>query len=64
MAHHSAEGVKADADDYVMEMLSGLEENLMRLLTTVRNGIREVQRSTVAQEADRQNPGAEGDGNQ
>lgn len=64
MAHHSAEGVKADADDYVMEMLSSLEENLMRLLTTVRNGIREVQRSTGVEEADRQSPGAEGDGNQ
>ena len=54
-AHHSAEIIKADADTYVMEVLSNLEEQLMMLLTTVRNGIRQVQRSTAPPDADRQN---------
>lgn len=60
-AQHSAEGIRADADVYVMEVLSSLEEQLMRLLTTVRNGIRQVQESGVLQEVDRQNPEVDGD---
>jgi hypothetical protein len=36
----------------------------MRLLTTVRNGIRQVQESGVLQEVDRQNPEADGDSSQ
>jgi vacuolar-type H+-ATPase subunit H len=63
-AQHSAEGIRADADVYVMEVLSSLEEQLMRLLTTVRNGIRQVQESGVLQEVDRQNPEADGDSSQ
>jgi len=58
-AHTSAEGVKAEADVYVMEALSNLEEHLMRLLTTVRNGIRQVQEASISPDADR--PGLEGD---
>ncbi len=62
-AHHSAETVKADADTYVMETLSSLEEQLMMLLTTVRNGIRQVQNSaTTLQDADHQIPKVEGGG--
>jgi len=60
-AHRSAEAIKADADAYVMEVLSNLEEQLMVLLTTVRNGIRQVQSSAAPKEANRQTPGAEGD---
>jgi vacuolar-type H+-ATPase subunit H len=53
-AQRSAETVKGDADTYVMETLSSLEEQLMMLLTTVRNGIRQVQGSASQQDADRQ----------
>jgi vacuolar-type H+-ATPase subunit H len=60
-AHRSADGVKADADVYVMEVLSNLEEQLMRLLTTVRNGIRQVQGSAVPQDADHQIPRTDAD---
>jgi cell division septum initiation protein DivIVA len=60
-AHRSAEGVKADADSYVMEVLSGMEEELMRLLTTVRNGIRQVQSSAMAQDGERRIPREDGD---
>jgi vacuolar-type H+-ATPase subunit H len=63
-AHLSTENVKADADVYVMETLSTLEEHLMRLLTTVRNGIRQVQDSNTPQDADYQIPRADGKGNQ
>jgi cell division septum initiation protein DivIVA len=60
-AHHSAEDVRAEADAYVMEVLSGLEEQLMKLLTTVRNGIRQVQSSAAHRDTDRQIPRADGD---
>lgn len=60
-AERSAEGMKAEADVYVMEVLSTLEEYLMRMLTTVRNGIRQVQESGVLQDADSPNPDATGD---
>jgi cell division septum initiation protein DivIVA len=43
-AQQQAEDVKADADDYVIEVLSELEEQLMVFLTTVRNGLKAVQR--------------------
>jgi vacuolar-type H+-ATPase subunit H len=51
-AERSAGEVKGDADVYVMEVLGALEENLMRLLTTVRNGIRQVQEAGVLEEAE------------
>lgn len=60
-AQRSAQDVKAGADVYVMDVLSALEENLMRLLTTVRNGIRQVQESGVLQQVDYQSPDADGD---
>lgn len=43
-AQQQAEEVKADADDYVIAVLSDLEEQLMAFLTTVRNGLKAVQR--------------------
>ncbi len=43
-AQQQAEDTKASADDYVVEVLSGLEEQLMVFLTTVRNGLKAVQR--------------------
>jgi len=61
-ANRSAEVVQSEADVYVMESLSTLEEYLMRLLTTVRNGIRQVQESGVLQEAEQPNPDTDGDG--
>ena len=43
-AQQQAEDIRAGADDYVIEVLSALEEQLMALLTTVRNGLEAVQR--------------------
>jgi cell division septum initiation protein DivIVA len=43
-AQQEAENVKAGADDYSIEVLSELEEQLMAFLTTVRNGLKAVQR--------------------
>jgi vacuolar-type H+-ATPase subunit H len=43
-AQQQAEDTKASADDYVVEVLSELEEQLMVFLTTVRNGLKAVQR--------------------
>jgi vacuolar-type H+-ATPase subunit H len=61
-AQRSAESVKGDADTYVMETLSTLEEQLMMLLTTVRNGIRQVQGATSQPEVERQTSKGDGDG--
>jgi vacuolar-type H+-ATPase subunit H len=60
-AYQSADKVKADADTYVMDALSDLEEQLLRLLTTVRNGIRQVQDSATAKEAEGQVAQVDGD---
>ena len=43
-AQQQAEDTRAGADDYVIEVLSELEEQLMAFLTTVRNGLKAVQR--------------------
>lgn len=43
-AQQQAEDIKVGADDYVIEVLSELEEQLMVFLTTVRNGLKAVQR--------------------
>jgi len=61
-AQHSAEGVKGEADTYVMETLSSLEEQLMMLLTTVRNGIRQVQGAASQPEVERQTSKGDGGG--
>lgn len=41
-AHQEATQIKAEADYYVMQVLGKLEQNLLRNLNTVRNGINEV----------------------
>ena len=38
-ARRDAEAIKIDADEYVVQVLSDLEANLMRSLTVVRNGM-------------------------
>ncbi|RMF36367.1 MAG: ATPase [Chloroflexi bacterium] len=43
-ALQEAESIKADADDYVLEVLTQLEATLNHTLTVVRNGIARVQR--------------------
>lgn len=44
-ARQEAEVITAEADTYVLESLSKLEQQLIRLLNQVRNGIAEVQTS-------------------
>lgn len=41
-ARQEAEGITGDADGYVLDSLSKLEQDLIKLLTIVRNGISEV----------------------
>lgn len=41
-AHLQAEEILADTDEYIVDRLSELEEQLMMTLTTVRNGLRHV----------------------
>lgn len=49
-ARQEAENIVADADKYVLEELSRLEQHLIKTLTIVRNGISEVQNSQVVVE--------------
>lgn len=49
-AQQQAEDIRAGADDYVVEVLSELEEQLMVFLTTVRNGLKAVQRERGGRE--------------
>ena len=42
-AEAEAGQLKAEADNYVADHLSNLEEHLLKLLTTVRNGLRQLQ---------------------
>ena len=48
-ARQEAEGIIAEADKYVLDELTNLEQHLMKTLAVVRNGIREVTQSTAAQ---------------
>ena len=41
-AHLQAEEILAETDEYIIDRLSALEEQLMKTLTTVRNGLRHV----------------------
>jgi len=41
-AYRHAEEIVADADEYIVDQLSELEEQLMKTLTIVRNGLRHV----------------------
>jgi uncharacterized protein (DUF1778 family) len=42
-AEQEAWQLKVDSNNYVVDNLSSLEEHLLKLLTTVRNGLRQVQ---------------------
>lgn len=46
-AKRHAEEIVADADEYIVDQLGELEEQLMKTLTTVRNGLRHVQETQV-----------------
>ncbi len=64
-ARRDAEVIKADADDYVMQVLSELDINLTKTLSVVRNGLTKLQAErhamqSAAQEAEAQpNPQTE-----
>ncbi len=47
-AYQEVEVIKAEADNYVMQVLSKLEQTLTRNLNTVRNGITEINQKPVA----------------
>ncbi len=50
-ARKEAEGVRADADDYVLQVLNELEDQLIRNLTVVRNGMAQIVEQRAASEA-------------
>lgn len=50
-AQQESEGITGDADNYVLGVLSMLEQNLTKALAVVRNGIQEVNTSEVQQTA-------------
>jgi hypothetical protein len=41
-AHRHAEEIRSDADEYIVDQLGELEAQLMKTLTTVRNGLRQI----------------------
>jgi hypothetical protein len=47
-ARQEAEGITRDADGYVLDSLGTLEQQLVKLLTIVRNGISEVNKQPLA----------------
>lgn len=47
-AHREAEMLRHDADVYVVDVLAKLEEDLLRSLSVVRNGLRKVQAEQAA----------------
>lgn len=53
-AHRSAEIIKAEADEYVVGMLSNMEEQLLMVITTVRNGIQQIERASSPRSIERQ----------
>jgi len=42
-ARQDAEAIRSDADNYVLDVLNGLEAHLLKTLTVVRNGINKIQ---------------------
>jgi len=50
-ARREAENVQYEADEYVMEVLTKLDEDLARTLTVVRNGIEKLRRDRQFQRA-------------
>ncbi len=57
-ARREAEAIQADADRYVMEVLSKLESELIRTLTVVRNGINVVNQQGAVAEMPQEQPAA------
>ncbi|RMH02309.1 MAG: hypothetical protein D6706_00425 [Chloroflexi bacterium] len=51
-ARRDADALRQDADAYVVEVLSRLEEDLLRTLAVVRNGMRKVQSEHAPETAD------------
>ncbi|NJN43308.1 MAG: hypothetical protein HC806_00250 [Anaerolineae bacterium] len=49
-ARHEAEGVRQEADQYVVERLATLQMELERILNQVRNGIATVERDLYPEE--------------
>lgn len=47
-ARQEAEGITEDADKYVLDTLSDLEQQLVKVLTIIRNGINQVNTTTAA----------------
>ncbi len=47
-ARQDAEAIRADADNYVLEVLNELEGHLLKTLTVVRNGINKIQQDREA----------------
>ncbi len=47
-ANQQAEGITEDADQYVLDSLSELEQHLLKILGVVRNGIQEMNRADEA----------------
>ncbi|MEZ4516652.1 MAG: hypothetical protein R3C44_07370 [Chloroflexota bacterium] len=54
-AARDADGLRQDADVYVVDVLNGLEEDLLRVLNVVRNGLHKVQ-AEQAERANNQQP--------
>ncbi|HQF70010.1 MAG TPA: hypothetical protein PLH39_01890 [Promineifilum sp.] len=52
-ARRDAEALRQDADVYIVDVLQRLEQDLMRTMNVVRNGLEKVQAEQVAQEARR-----------
>ena len=50
-ARRDAEALRHDADAYVMEVLVKLEEDLLRSLSVVRNGLNKVEREQAPESA-------------
>lgn len=50
-ARQEAEGITEDADRYVLDTLSDLEQQLVKVLTIIRNGISQVNTTKPAQPA-------------
>ena len=55
-ARRDAEALRNDADGYVLEVLTKLEEDLLRSLSVVRNGLRKIQTEQAAVEEVVQQP--------
>ena len=63
-ARNDAEAIKADADDYVMQVLSDLDINLTRTLSVVRNGLTKLQAERRVMEAEEQPASAPSEGSE